>query len=192
MRRLDERPDQVSSRPEGVGWGGVVGGAGGLGLLLNLILLPTLMGCPGELGPGFPPVGGSGTGGAGNPGTGGSSMTGSGGAPANCADVPTTLKTSCVNSACHSTALAAAWQDFESDGVAGRLIGKKALVSPTCNNQTMLVNAARPVSGVLIERLATTTCTRQMPPTDGTNMNPLPPGNFLDCVKAWLDPMLTN
>ena len=170
------------------------------GLLAGLFLLPALTGCPGSLGAGNWPTA-SGSGGSGVSGTGGNTQTGTGGMQAmgtggstGCpTDMPALVVQTCGGASCHDSGPGAVWGDFVSPGLASRLIGKPAgPLSTGCNGQTMLVNPTKPAAGVLFERLTTNTCGNppdKMPLT-AVPPNPAPPANFVDCLKAWLDPQL--
>lgn len=178
-----------------------------LGLLAGLILLPAIVGCPGTLSSDFN-MGGSGgaapgaTGGATGTGSGGTNGGGTGGSPtqagtggssmpANCpTDMPMAIATSCGGGSCHDPGFASVWQDLVSPGVASRLINKPARASMMCNGETLLVRPSKPAAGVLFERLNTATCGLQKMPPATMNPNPLPPANFVDCLKTWLEPQL--
>ncbi|MBC8133358.1 MAG: hypothetical protein H7X95_10295 [Deltaproteobacteria bacterium] len=158
-----------------------------VGVIAGLALLPALMGCPGTLGAGpwdgTGGVGPTGSGGSGIPGTGGG--MGTGGMMAACDDVPTVMMTSCAGAACHPI-----FGDFaKPDMLASRLINQNVQFNPACG-QTKLINPGKPVTGALIDKLTNDSCGARMPPPPPGNPNPALPANFVECLKAWLEPQL--
>ena len=153
------------------------------------LFLSCLTGCPGSLDPAFLQPGGIAPGGTG--GAGGDVVL------MDCPDAPAKLATGCSGASCHISTFGPIWGDFATqDGMlASRLINIAAKASPACNGQTKLVNPTKPASGVLFERLTTTSCTREMPPgpmeaTPAQQLSDADRASLVACLKGWLTPQL--
>ncbi|HEY4185657.1 MAG TPA: hypothetical protein VGP07_11335 [Polyangia bacterium] len=156
-----------------------------------LVALPALTGCPGSLEGDFPTAMSSGSGGdgsssggaTGSGGSGSGGAVGSGGSTATVCDAPNTvIKTSCATSSCHGGPQP---PSLLASGLAGRLIGQPGSECPPSTEKN-LVDSTKPASGLLLLRIAGSTCIEQMPPP------PASPLSAADqqCIVDWLNSQL--
>jgi hypothetical protein len=160
----------------------------------SLLALSVLAACAGDLDPRYNNKITTGT------GTGGLNMsTGSGGAPAStgtggattgggtgvsmtavaCTYAQTALPTKCGFSGCHG--MTGTPPDLSSDAMAAKIIGEGAATPCAGTSTTALIDSAAPVTGVLLTRITTKTCSNgQMP----LNAPPLSQAE-IDCIKSY-------
>lgn len=170
-----------------------------LGLLAGLILLPTIVGCPGTLSGEFVTPGGSGgsvmpggTGGTTVPGsggmtgggTGGAVMPGTGGSGPPCDAPNMVFKTTCDGAACHS--VGSPFGVFATDTPETGLVGKNALLSTGPCNGRPLIDSANPENSVVLTRVKGMTCGEVMPAKSIDPMAvPLTQAQ-IDCLTSWV------
>jgi hypothetical protein len=161
-----------------------------------VLALSVLAACAGDLDPRYGTKGGvnmaTGSGGA-------PASTGSGGAPASngtgstttgggtggaslavaCTYAQTALPSRCGFNACHG--MIGTPPDLSSDAMAAKIIGEGAATPCDGTSTTALIDSSSPVSGVLLTRITTKTCSTGQMPSGGSPLSQAE----IDCIKSY-------
>ena len=112
--------------------------------------------------------------------------TGTDGSVLMACDAPATVfKARCGAAICHSPG--ATTPDLVSAGVWSRLVGQPEKLSPQCAGMN-LVAATKPADGVLLRRMAGTTCSVLMMPSGTTS----PDQAAIACITEWVNAQLAS